>query len=291
MEAEVRRVSYSQYSYWNVCPFSWKLLYIDKLGTYTENIFALFGKSMHEVIQWYLTTMYDETIKRADKLPLDKLLQDRMWYHYAQALDRNNGKAFCTLEDMEEFYGHGLLIIDWFKKRRANYFSKKNYDLIGIEVPLDYNISDNIKFIGYIDILLYNKTRDRYKIIDIKTSTMGWNKYMKFDKNRTNQLLLYKHFYGLEHNIPVDKIDVEYFIVKRKLYENADFPQRRIQVFSPASGRPSMNKIMDNFNRFLDESFIDNKYNESRSYEKIPSKKNCRFCDFNQTEHCDQGVK
>ena len=291
MEVEVRRVSYSQYSYWNVCPFSWKLLYIDKLGTYTENIFALFGTSMHEVIQKYLTTMYGETIKKADELPLEKMLKEQMEYNHEQAMDRNDGNRFCTKEDMEEFYGHGLLILDWFKKRRANYFSKKHHDLIGVEVPLNYNISDDMKFIGYVDILLYDKTRDRYKIIDIKTSTMGWNKYMKFDKNRTNQLLLYKHFYGLEHNIPVDKIDVEYFIVKRKLYENADFPERRIQEFSPASGKPSMNKIMDNFNRFLDESFIDNKYNESRSYEKIPSKKNCRFCDFNQTEHCDQGVK
>ena len=65
-------------------------------------------------------------------------------------------------------------------------------------------------------MLLYDKVRDRYKIIDIKTSTMGWNKISEDDKNKTDQLLLYKQFYGAQHDIPLDKIDVEYFIVKRK---------------------------------------------------------------------------
>ena len=54
---------------------------------------------------------------------------------------------------------------------------------------------------------------------------------MKADKNKTDQLLLYKHFYGAQHDISLDKIDVEYFIVKRKLYEKVDFPQRRVQTF------------------------------------------------------------
>ena len=142
-----------------------------------------------------------------------------------------------------------------------------------------------------MDVVIYDNFRDRYKIIDIKTSTMGWNKYMKADKNKTDQLLLYKYFYGAQNNISVDKIDVEYFIVKRKLYEKVDFPQRRVQTFSPASGKPSINKVMNNLNQFIDESFINGEYNIEHTYIKQPSKKNCRFCEFNQTEYCDAGVK
>ena len=141
-----------------------------------------------------------------------------------------------------------------------------------------------------MDIVLHDIVRDRYKIIDIKTSTMGWNKYMKADKNKTDQLLLYKQFYGAEKDISLDKIDVEYFIVKRKLYEKVDFPQRRVQTFSPASGKPSINKVMNNLNQFINESFIDGEYNNNHTYIKQPSKKNCRFCEFNQTKHCDVGV-
>ncbi len=287
----MKRISYSQYSQWDICPFKWKLNYVDKLGVYTDSIHTMFGTSMHEVLQTYLTVMYNDTIKMADALPLRDMLLTRMKRNYKQIMERNGGEVFCEQTDMEEFYQHGLLILDWFKKKRQNYFSKKGYELVGIEVPINYDLPNDIKFIGYIDVLLYDKLRDRYKIIDIKTSTMGWNKYMKADKNKTDQLLLYKQFYGAQHDIPLDKIDVEYFIVKRKLYDKVDFPQRRIQTFSPANGKPSINKVNNNLDTFIKESFKDGDYNLNHDFIKRPSKKNCRFCEFNQTEHCDEGVK
>ena len=287
----MKRISYSQYSQWDVCPYKWKLNYIDMLGTFTDNIHTLFGTSMHEVLQTYLTIMYNDTVKVADALPLDKMLLKRMKDNYNQIMGKNGGEVFVEQHDMEEFYQHGLLILEWFKKKRGMYFSKKGYELVGIEVPIDYKMNDGVKFIGYIDVLIHDTVRDRYKIIDIKTSTMGWNKYQKADKNKTDQLLLYKNFWGLQNNIPLDKIDVEYFIVKRKLYEKVDFPQRRVQTFTPANGKPSINKVVNNVNRFVEDCFVDDEHNISIDYMKNPSPKNCRFCEFNQTEHCDAGVK
>ena len=287
----MKRISYSQYNQWVTCPYKWKLNYIDKLGEFTDSIHTLFGTSMHEVLQTYLTVMYNDTVKMADVLPLEKMLLHRMKYNYSQIMERNGGEVFCEQKDMDEFYSHGLIILEWFKKKRANYFSKKGYELVGIEVPINYDLPNDIKFIGYMDVVIYDKVRDRYKIIDIKTSTMGWNKWMKADKNKTDQLLLYKQFYGAQHDISLDKIDVEYFIVKRKLYEKVDFPQRRVQTFSPASGKPSVNKVITNLNQFIGESFINGEYNTEHTYIKQPSKKNCRWCEFNQTEHCDAGVK
>jgi len=287
----MKRISYSQYNQWVTCPYKWKLNYIDGLRQFTDSIHTLFGTSMHEVLQTYLTVMYNDTVKMADALPLDEMLLHRMKTNYTQIMEKNGGEVFCEQSDMGEFYNHGLIILDWFKKKRNMYFSKKGYELVGIEVPIEYDLPNKIKFIGYIDIVLHDTKRNRYKIIDIKTSTMGWNKYQKADKSKTDQLLLYKHFYGAQHNIPVDTIDVEYFIVKRKLYEKLDFPQRRVQTFQPASGKPSINKLMNNLNHFLEESFIDGEYNLEHNYIKQPSKKNCRYCVFNQTEHCDVGVK
>ena len=287
----MKRISYSQYSQWTNCPYKWKLNYIDKLSEFTDSIHTMFGTSMHEVLQTYLTVMYNDTVKMADALPLSDMLLHRMRTNYVNIMKRNGGREFCKQSDMEEFYQHGLIILEWFKKKRANYFSKKGYELVGIEVPINYELPNKIKFIGYMDVVIYDKVRDRYKIIDIKTSTMGWNKWQKADKNKTDQLLLYKQFYGAEHNISLDKIDVEYFIVKRKLYEGLDFPQRRVQTFSPASGKPSVNKVITNLNQFIDESFIDGEHNVKHTYIKRPSKKNCKWCEFNQTKHCDSGVK
>ena len=287
----MKKISYSQYSQWAVCPHKWKLNYIDELRTFKGNIHTLFGSAMHDVLQTYLTVMYNDTIKMADSLPLASMLLHRMKKYYKEIVEDLHGEEVSSQEEMQEFYEHGLAIIEWFIKKRGMYFNKKGYELVGIEVPIDYDLPNKIKFVGYIDVLMYDTVRERYKIIDIKTSTMGWNKWAKADKTKTDQLLLYKQFYGKQNDIPLDKIDVEYFIVKRKLYDKVDWPQRRVQTFTPANGTQSINKVTNNIQSFIDECFVDGKYNKEHIYRKEASKKNCRFCEFNQTEYCDAGVK
>ena len=288
---QMKQVSYSQYSQYTSCPWKWKLNYIDRLREFKGNVHTIFGSAMHDVLQTYLTVMYNDTIKMADALPLDEMLLYRMKQYYIEVMENNGGEVICEQVEMEEFYVHGLAILEWFKKKRGAYFNKRGYELVGIEVPIQYELDGGITFIGFMDVVLKDTVRDRYKIIDIKTSTMGWNKYMKSDKNKTDQLLLYKQFYSKQNDIPMDKIDIEYFIVKRKLYENVDFPQRRIQTFIPANGTPSINKVLTQLKSFIDEGFDNGEYNIKHDYIKNPSKKNCRFCEFNQTEYCDAGVK
>ena len=192
---------------------------------------------------------------------------------------KQHGDEFeVTLEDMKSFFQDGINIITEFKKRKSGYFPKKNTELVGIEVSLNYGLPNNMQFKGYMDVVLHNKVTGRVKIIDIKTATMGWNKYMKADKNKTNQLLLYKQFFSKERDIPIDKIDVEYLILKRKLYENIAYPQKRIQTFSPASGKPSINKVIKRLQEFMDECFDDKGNIISNDYEKCEKHKKCRLC-------------
>ena len=288
----MKNISYSQYSMWAQCPHRWKTAYIDEQREYSDSIHTMFGTSMHEVIQTFLTVMYNDTAKLAEQLPLEDMLRTRMKRNFEQIVEANGGEMFCSEADMVEFYGHGVEILKFLRKKRAQYFSKKGYELIGIEVPLNYDLPNNIKFVGYIDIVIRDTVRDVIKIYDIKTSTMGWNKYMKADKIKTDQLLLYKQFYSKQFNHPMDRIEVEYFIVKRKLYENLDFPQKRVQKFAPANGTPSINQVTKRLSEFMEECFKpDGEYNTEHIYSKVASKKNCRFCDFNQTEYCDAGVK
>ena len=171
----MNRVSYSQFSMWSKCPYRWKLNYIDEIREDGGNIHTLFGTAMHEVIQKYLTVMYEETIKNADSLDLNQLLVDNMRKVFKDTKE-HLGQEICTKEEMSEFFQHGLTILDWLKKRKTQYFSKKGYELIGVEIPIEYGLENDVNFVGYIDLLIYDKIRDRYKIIDIKTSTMGWNK-------------------------------------------------------------------------------------------------------------------
>ena len=57
----------------------------------------------------------------------------------------NNFFHLPTKEDMIEFYNHGLLIIDYFKKHRGEHFSKRGYSLIGCEIPVELDLQKNIK--------------------------------------------------------------------------------------------------------------------------------------------------
>ena len=283
------RISYSQLSMFSECPHKWKLNYIDRLRVSEPSIHLLFGTAMHEVIQKYLNVMYEYTAKRADQLNLERTLQEKMVEQFN--IDKGNyGKEPCTKEQLKEFFQDGCDILDFFKKRRGDYFSKKGYELIGCEVPVEMGLQKNLTWVGYLDIVMKDTIHDRIKIYDIKTSTMGWNKWMKKDENKTQQLLLYKQFYSKQYNHPIDKIDVEYFIVKRKLYENAMFPQKRVQKFSPASGTVSMNKVANRLNTFLDLAFDDEGNKLSENIIPTPSKKACKWCEFKNTEYCSVGV-
>ena len=271
------------------CPERWKLNYIDKLRVFETNIFLIFGTAMHEVIQTWLEVMYNDSIKNADKLNLEQRLHDKLIEGFKKAKEEE-GKDPCTKEQLKEFFQDGCDILDFVKKRRADYFSKRGYKLIGCEVPIDVDLRKNVKMVGYLDIVILDEYHNILKIYDIKTSTQGWNKWQKKDENKTQQLLLYKQFYSKMYNHPIDKIEVEYFIVKRKLWEKAMFPQKRVQKFSPASGTVSMNKVAKRLDTFLDLAFDDNGEQITDNIIATPSKKACKWCEFRKTEHCSVGV-
>ena len=284
------RISYSQLSMFSECPLRWKLNYIDDLRVSEPSIHLLFGTAMHEVIQTYLEVMYYDSVKNANKLNLEQRLHDKMMEIFKRDKEFYQ-KDPCTLEELREFFQDGVEILDFVKKKRADYFNKRGYKLIGCEVPIDVELKKNIKMVGYLDIVILDEITNTLKIYDIKTSTQGWNKWMKKDENKTQQLLLYKQFYSKQYNHPIDKIEVEYFIVKRKLWENAMFPQKRVQKFSPASGTVSMNKVAKRLDLFLELAFDSEGQRIPDNIVPTPSKKACRWCEFNQTEYCTQGVR
>jgi len=284
----MNRISYSQISMYSECPLHWKLNYVDKLKVSESNIHLIFGSAMHEVLQTYINIMYMDSVKNADVLDLNKLLRDKLIEQFKQA-EEEDGKPPCTKEELMEFFDDGILIIDFFKKRRGEYFSKRDWELIGCEIPIEVDLKNNIKMVGYLDVVMRHIPTDSIKIIDIKTSTMGWNKWMKADENKTQQLLLYKQFYSKQYNHPIERIDVEYFIVKRKLWEKAMFPQKRVQKFVPASGKPSMNKVNNRLLNFVNEAFTE-KGEQKDDMIATPSKKACKWCEFKGTEYCKWGM-
>jgi len=100
---------------------------------------------------------------------------------------------------------------------------------------------------------------------------------------------LYKQFYSDKFGVPLDKIDVLFLILKRKIAKKSDFPISRLQRFEPSHGKISINKTMKAFNEFRELIFDSNgKYRTDRNYSAKPGSA-CKFCEFYNTEHCKWG--
>jgi hypothetical protein len=240
---------------------------------------------MHEVIQHFLDVMYNVTKKQALTLPLESMLQDKLVEHFTKYKEKMGEDDPCTKKELQEFFEDGKAILKYFTSKLDKLYTKSGFELIAIEQRLNAEIKPGVHFIGFIDVLLKDKTTQDYIIIDLKTSTRGWNKYQKADKIKTSQMLLYKKFYSEKYDIPLDKIKVEYQILKRKLWEGADFVQPRISKFVPANGKPSMNMAWKNFMFFVDSVFGDDGEIIQTDFPTNKGKP-CDWCEFKQRGLC-----
>jgi hypothetical protein len=284
------KVSFSQYSTYSTCPRMYKHQYIDKLGESSTNIATIFGTAMHETIQHYLSVFYGVSKKQANELNLDKMLLDVMKREFIKEKEKMSSGAPATQLEMEEHFGDGRRILEWFVKYVEKLYTKTGYELVAIELPLNYEIKKGVHFIAFIDIVLREIGSGEVILIDLKTSTRGWNKYQKSDVIKNAQLLIYKKFYADLFGISLQKIRVEFQIMKRKLMEDNPYPQPRISKHIPANGKPSVMKAFGEFFDFVDRVFDEN--GDRRidiEYPKTPGKgnKNCRFCEFYARKICD----
>jgi hypothetical protein len=285
-ETVARRISYSQWSMYERCPMSWKLAYIDGLAPFQASIDTTFGTAFHETFQYFLTVMYTESVKKAEQLNLRAILQNKLREEYARCVSECGGVHFTNPLQLAEYLEDGAAILEWFMKRRAQYFSSKNWELVGIELDLCTQASEknsSVYWYGFIDVVMRNTANNHIVLFDIKTSRAGWNKYQKSDSLKAAQLVAYKNYFAKQFGIPVDHIDVEFFIVKRKLIEESMFPQKRIQNFRPASGSVTQRKVQKQIDAFVEKCFdADGNKNAEAGYMAISGKgdKNCKYCPF-----------
>jgi len=288
-----KNVSYSQFSMYRGCKRKWSIQYKDGIKVFTSTIHTVFGTALHTVLQHYLSTMYEQSAAAADRENLVEMFEDALREEYKVQYKKNGNQHFSSAEELREFFEDGVEIIRNFAKKRNSYFSKRGWYLVGCEVPIVLTPNkryNNVIYQGYLDIVMYNENTNTFKIIDIKTSTRGWDDKTKKDEDKQFQLILYKQFFSEQFGIPVENIDIEFFIVKRKVYDHPDFVIPRIQTFVPASGKVKLNKATKALNEFIEEAFDKNGYKE-KEYEPNPSKWNCTFCPFkDNSELCNAAV-
>jgi len=284
-------VSYSQYAAHSECPFKYKRRYVDGNYIAVPNIHAIFGTAMHETIQEWLIILYGKSQIAANEMDYITYLKDRMSANFLEAKKKLKEGYPATREEMVEFWKQGVETLEWLRKpkNRIKYYALKGWRLHGIEILLEVDVRPNVTYKGYLDIVLTNGKK--YKIIDLKTSTKGWGKWAKKDKLKNQQLVLYKKLYAEKLGVPLEDIDIEFHILKRKLWEDIEFVQPRVQRWTPSHGIVSTNRAYKDFMEFVDRVFDeDGNRRTDIEYPKTPGEYTCRFCEFSDPALglCDQ---
>lgn len=278
-----RSVSYSQFSMWSSCPHKWYLTYVENKQPYQASIHTVFGTAFHETLQQYITVMYNESGAAADKMDLEAIFQERFREIYAKEY-KAAGSHFTSAEEMGEFFDDGIAILRWLKSRRNKIFTIRKMKLLGIELPLLLQVANNIYYKAFIDFALYDEDLNKVYIYDIKTSTRGWSDSEKRDDQKTAQVLLYKEYFAKQFGWDVEQIEVEFFIVKRKIYEKAEYPIPRLQSFKPASGKTKRRQTIDSFEEFIKDCFDNVGKPQIKSYLKNVGEKSCKWCPYNDKQ-------
>ena len=283
-EPGAKNISFSQLSVFLNCPKCWERAYLRHEQVYEPSIHTCYGTAFHETLQNWLGTLYNSTVKAANEENLAEKLEENLRKCYKSEKIKL-GRNFTDGKTLDEFYQDGVAILDYIVKHRKSIFpSTKTTYLVGCEIPIYTKLQENFYFKGYIDILTYEEDRDIWKIWDIKTSTRGW-KDEKIDFVKTSQIILYKEFLSKQFGIPLEKIEIEYLIVKRKIIEDAEFAamRKRVQEFSPNDGPRIHKRVVNQVTQFLAEALDSTGEYIDKDYPKNPSPKNCKWCVFKDT--------
>ena len=278
--SKYKHISYSSLSTYNKCPKLWELQYLRGEVPFKQNIYTCFGTAMHETIQEWLTVMYHDKVKAANDINKHQLLYSNMIKAYKQGKAQNGHEHFSNQDELTKFWIDGKHILDFLEKKRGGYFSTRNMMLAGVETLLYQEIKPGVVFKGLVDLVFYHPNTDRWTIMDIKTSTSGWRDAQKKNPNLTAQVILYREFFAKQFGIDKEKIEVEFFIVKRRVPAEAEFAsmQKRVQEFRPNAGPRKTKQIITSMNKFIDEVIDENGEYIDKDYKCTNPFGKCEHC-------------
>lgn len=276
-------ISYSQLKKYTSCPRQWYLDYVeDQRLLPSDTIHTIGGTGFHEAMQTYIKDVHEKSTDPFDYST--NSLYNLYLNEFEKALIETC-KSWKDVDDTpttsKESIEYASTIKDVFKEfdETDNYFIEPNKRLEGIETPVHMRVNENVAFIGYIDVLFKNND-GTYTIVDIKTSTKGWDKFKKQDTVRVSQLVLYRTVLAKMLDIPEHKIDIVYWIVAR---EPNYWTKSVIDIWNPLETKYDpdelKHEVIGHLQAFMNGAFPNGKRVESMLDPK-PKKFNCAFCPF-----------
>jgi len=252
---ELKKITPSAIISFNECPLKYKLAYIDKRPT-KESIAFAFGKAAHEAIQ-------NAFKERNNKLAKEQFL-DLFKKFFDEAKNKLSDKE---INSYDELVNDGNNIFDRFHE----FVSLDEVEDVECEEKLIESVNENWTFSGRLDLVF--KVKNKWHIVDIKTSKSGWRLDKLQNVSIISQPILYKYFWAKKHNVEQNKILTSFLILKKKVVK------KPIESLKVSSGPITIDKcvsLMNNTIQLIDKGFFFKGFNKNV----------CKWCEFNNTNDC-----
>lgn len=189
--------SFSRVNSFCQCKYEWFLQYIE-MADGEDNFYAEFGKLCHKILEKYAKG--ELTI-----------------FELAEYFDENYDK-----EVPSAIYHKSTNIREKYREKAIDYFENidldlTKYEILGIEKKCNFKVGDK-NFVGYIDLLLRDKTTGGIIVLDHKSSEFPIGKKGKVLKSEEKKFQSYKrqlYLYSIqvhnEYGVYPEKIGWNYF--------------------------------------------------------------------------------
>lgn len=261
-------VSFSSIKDWKFCANYYKITRVQGIAAGRDSIHTAFGKALHSTCEKIFKQEKEGTFDYAADFSTN--FTKEIFSVPALKAEFTSEAGEKTFKEFEQ-QGKELAVLAF--PAAQEYFG--DFEFVSAEENImedieEYKI-DDYKFKGYIDLIIRTKKDNVYHIIDWKTCSWGWEPQRKADAMTTYQLTYYKHFYGKKQNIPADKIETHFGLLKRTAKKD------RIEIFRVTSA----DKKTSNALKLLQECV----YNVDHE-RFIKNKTSCAKCAFHKTVHC-----
>lgn len=175
--------SFSRLNSFKQCPYEWKAMYID-CEDKEDGFFSEYGSFCHSLLEKYFK---------------GKLSELNISQKYEQGFDKAvpHEAPPNKIDLRQSYYDKGL---EYFNNLN---FDKSAYEILGVEKKVSFKI-DNYKFVGFIDLLLKDKTTGEIIIVDHKSSTLKFKKNGEVSKTEEEHFKTFKRQLYL-YSIPIIK--------------------------------------------------------------------------------------
>ena len=254
-----KHISYSEWKNWHICPHYHKLTYIDKVTQFEGNIFTAFGKALHTVCEYTLTS--PEKYRKAGAI---EALVKAQFLKELEALPEGEQQRAKRDFKLKEWLVSGLEIVPDLYRCLTEKFGKlgEDWEVLKAEeqlyVPITEFTEAEKKFKGFIDLVVYSKKDEKIHLIDWKTCSWGWKREKKSDTILAYQLVFYKHFYARKYEVDPKDVDCHFVLLQRtaKAGKKAEFVRVTAAKKRTTDALNALTKALHNINK---QNYIKNR--------------------------------